>query len=124
MRSARRARLPHLLHSTEKDFVSGGSAFNIKAESLRLGEFSEGDVRALLAQHTAETGQAFDAGAAGRVWEFTCGQPWLVNALAYQACFKEEAGRDRDRPIRVEAVDRAREALILGRVTHLDQLAD
>ena len=109
---------------TEKDFVSGDSAFNIKAESLRLGDFTEREVRSLLAQHTAETGQAFEAGAREQVWELTRGQPWLVNALAYRACFQEKAGRDRNCPIRVEAVDRAKEALILNRVTHLRQLVE
>ena len=38
----------------------GGSAFNIKAKSLRLGDFTEAEVRELLAQHTAEYGQAFE----------------------------------------------------------------
>ncbi len=110
--------------STERDFISGGSAFNIKAESLRLGDFSEGEVLALLAQHTAETGQAFGGGAAKRIWELTRGQPWLVNALARQACFDDPTGLRRDRPIQVGAIDRAKETLILKRVTHLDQLAD
>ena len=104
--------------------VKGSSAFNIKAKSLRLGDFSEGEVRALLAQHTSETGQEFVAAASGRIWELTRGQPWLVNALAYQACFDEDTGRDRSRPIRAAAIDRAKETLILNRVTHLDQLAD
>ena len=104
--------------------VSGASAFNIKAESLRLGDFTEGEVRALLDQHREETGQAFGAGATERVWELTRGQPWLVNALAHEASFKNRAGRDRNRPIRVEAIERAKESLILKRVTHLDQLAD
>ena len=104
--------------------VTGGSAFNIKAESLRLGDFTEVEVDSLLRQHTTETGQEFDAGAVGRVWELTRGQPWLVNALAYQACFKDKAGRDRRRPIGVAAIDRAKETLILNRVTHLDQLAN
>ncbi len=104
--------------------VTGGSAFNIKAESLRLGDFSEAEVRSLLYQHTAETGQEFEAGAVGRIWELTRGQPWLVNALAYRACFKEKVGRDRSQPIGIEAIDYAKEALILNRVTHLDQLAN
>ena len=63
--------------------VSGGSAFNIKAESLRLGDFSQVEVRSLLHQHTAESGQDFDTDAVGRIWDLTRGQPWLVNALAY-----------------------------------------
>ena len=113
------------IHSgREGTTIRGGSAFNIKAASLRLGNFSESEVRALLAQHTAATGQVFGSAAAARIWELTCGQPWLVNALAYQACFKDRSARDRSRPIRADAIDEAREALILGRVTHLDQLAD
>ena len=39
--------------------VAGGSAFNVKAASLRIGDFRPTEVRALLAQHTEETGQAF-----------------------------------------------------------------
>ena len=109
--------------SREGTHVKGGSAFNIKAESLRLGDFSEGEVRQLLAQHTAERGQAFEDRAVERIWTLTCGQPWLVNALAYEACFRAENGRDRSRPIPVDSIDEARETLILRRVTHLDQLA-
>ena len=109
--------------SREGTHIKGGSAFNIKAESLRLGDFAEADVRDLLAQYTAERGQAFESGAVERIWALTCGQPWLVNALAYQACFRAETSRDRSRPIPADAIDEAREALILRRVTHLDQLA-
>ena len=39
--------------SAENRLVLGGSAFNIKSESLRLGDFSEPETRALTAQHTA-----------------------------------------------------------------------
>ena len=112
-----------IFSAEDQNYTSGGSAFNIKAESLRLGDFTRSEVRALLGQHTAETGQAFEARAVERVWDLTLGQPWLVNALAQQACFKEPAGRDRSRPIGETAVDEAKEALILKRVTHLDQLA-
>ncbi len=44
--------------------IAGGSAFNISAKSLRLGDFTRGDVEALLAQHTAETGQQLPPGSA------------------------------------------------------------
>ena len=106
------------------EVITGGSAFNIKAESLRLGDFDEADMRALLGQHTAETGQRFTEDALAAVWDQSRGQPWLVNALAYQACFKDKANRDRTRTIDAEAVMDAREALVLGRQTHLHQLAD
>ena len=112
-----------IFSSREGSHVKGGSAFNIKAESLRLGDFSEAEVRELLAQHTAERGQGFEAAAVDRIWALTRGQPWLVNALAYEACFKGPASADRTVAIGVEAIDQAKEALILSRVTHLHQLA-
>ena len=110
--------------STEQAVVTGGSAFNIRAESLRLGDFTEAEVRALIAQHTEETGQAFTAEALETVWAQTLGQPWLVNALCARACFGDEAGRDRSRAITAEAVMAAREHLVQSRQVHLDQLAD
>ena len=110
--------------SAEHAVITGGSAFNIKAESLRLGDFSQAEVVTLLGEHTAETGQAFTPQALERVWELTQGQPWLVNALAYESCFRMPAGRDRSRPVDIDLIDQAKENLILRRVTHLDQLAD
>ena len=104
--------------------IAGGSAFNVKAKSLRLGDFSRHEVLALLGQHTAETGQAFTAEALEAVWERTLGQPWLVNALAAEACFEDKVNRERSRSIHAEAIRAAQERLILRRETHLDQLAD
>ena len=110
--------------AAENAIIAGGSAFNIRAESLRLGDFSRPEVEALLAQHTEVTGQAFTAEACAEIWDSTQGQPWLVNALAYEACFKNKAGRDRRQPIAVAAIRDAHEQLILRRETHLDQLTD
>ena len=113
------------IHSgTEKAVVTGGSAFNIRAESLRLGDFTETEVRALLAQHTAETGQAFTPQALETVWRQTLGQPWLVNALCARTCFARGPGRDRSRAVTAEDVLAAREHLVQSRQVHLDQLAD
>jgi hypothetical protein len=79
---------------------------------------------ALLQEHTAETGQAFTPEARDLVWSFTNGQPWLVNALAYETTWRNKEGRDRTQPITGEMIQAAKENLILRRVTHLDQLAD
>ncbi len=110
--------------SAENAVIAGGSAFNIKAESLRLGDFTEAESEALLRQHTEESGQAFSPAALETVWAQTRGQPWLVNALGYDACFRNEAGRDRGRAITEDDVREAQERLILRRETHMDQLAD
>ena len=113
------------IHSASANAViTGGSAFNIKARSLRLGDFDEDQVHALLRQHTQETGQAFKEDALEAVWNRTLGQPWLVNALAYEAVCEGEAAGDRSRPVSEPEIAAAQEALILRRETHLDQLAD
>ncbi|MBM3734557.1 MAG: ATP-binding protein, partial [Acidobacteria bacterium] len=113
------------IHSArENAVIAGGSAFNIKAESLRLGDFTAVDIRALYLQHTAETGQVFEEPIFDRVWELTQGQPWLVNALAHEVTSRMREYADRGRPIAMEAIDEAKERLIVRRVTHIDQLAD
>ncbi len=113
------------IHSAAtKEIITGGSAFNIKAESLRLGNFTPEEVERLYRQHTAETGQVFDDDIFPLVWGLTAGQPWLVNALAYQATWNMKQMRDRTKSITVEVMQEAKEQLILRRDTHLDQLAD
>ena len=113
------------IHSNlEQAVIAGGSAFNVKARSLRLGDFSREEVLDLLGQHTAETRQVFSPQALEMIWSRTRGQPWLVNAVADEACFRRESGRDRRRVIDATDVRDAEEALIARRETHLDQLAD
>ena len=110
-----------------RDYRMGStvSPFNISAVSLRLGDFSKEETLGLLAQHTVETGQDFTPEALEAVWAQTRGQPWLVNALAYKACFENETRReDRSRPVTASDVAAAREELIAGRTTHLDYLSD
>ncbi|MDA3790573.1 MAG: ATP-binding protein, partial [Desulfobacula sp.] len=113
------------IHSDkDKSIITGGSAFNIKAKSLRLGDFSKDEVDSLLMEHTKETGQKFARDAKEIIWEYTLGQPWLVSALAYEVCFEIKEGRDRSTDISKAMIARAKENLILRRETHLDQLAD
>ena len=59
-----------------------------------------------------------------RVYAQTAGQPWLVNALCWEACFENPQGRNRSRAITEHDILAAQEVLIQGRVVHLDQLAD
>ena len=80
-------------------------------------------MRALLAQHTAATEQVFTEEAVRLILTRTAGQPWLVNALCREACFEDEVGRDRARPITAYAILEAQERLILRRDTHIDDLA-
>lgn len=113
------------IHSLQsQSIITGGSAFNVRAESLRLGDFVQTEVEALLQQHTEATGQHFTSDAVAQIWALTQGQPWLVNAVGYEICFRSHSGRDRTKAITKASVDTAKEALILRRETHLDQLAD
>lgn len=105
---------------TNQNLVLGGSAFNIKAESIVLPNFSIDQVRMLYLQHSNETNQKFTNEAIEYAFYLTQGQPWLINALAYQACFVDVT--DRNQPITKEIIDRAKETLILRRDTHIDQL--
>jgi len=109
---------------TEKSTITGGSAFNIKSKSLRLGNFTPDEIRALYRQHSDETGQQFNEDIFPLIWDLTEGQPWLVNALGYEVCFEIKEGRDRSGIIDTEMIEQAKENLILRRETHLDQLSD
>ena len=53
------------IRSSAGEVIAGGSPFNVAAKSLRMGDFTEVETRALMAQHTEETGQRFSAGRAG-----------------------------------------------------------
>jgi hypothetical protein len=111
------------IHSEkEKEIITGGSAFNVKSESLNLGNFSSEEIQSLYLQHTQATGQVFEESIFPRVWELTEGQPWLVNALAYEACWKLE--KDRTQPITKALIDQAKENMIQRRDTHIDILID
>ena len=109
---------------SNQDIVTGGSAFNIKATSLRLGNFSKEEIHELYLQHTQETGQEFDEACFPLVWEATEGQPWLVNALALEVTYNMKENRDRSVRITPEMMDRAKERLIYRRDTHIDILID
>jgi hypothetical protein len=112
----------YLIRSKDGRLLNPGSPFNIKAASVTLRNFHGKEVAELLAQHTAETGQAFSAEATAELVRVTEGQPFLVNALA-DICVTHLA-RDRALPVSLAQVEAARERLILSRTTHLDSLAE
>jgi len=98
--------------------LGSASPFNIKLKSLRIGDFSEQDVKDLLAQHTQATSQDFTPAAVSRIVELAGGQPWLVNALAQEVVDEIKIAGT----IQVSDVEEAKERLILARATHLDSL--
>ena len=110
--------------TSNQDIITGGSAFNIKAKSLRLGNFSREEIQELFMQHTRETGQEFDAECFPIIWEATEGQPWLVNAIGYEVTWNMRENRDRSVRIIPEMIERAIENIIYRQDTHIDILID
>ena len=104
----------------EGQCVSTSSPFNIKAVSLTLTNFTKSEVENLYEQHTQDTGQQFTEEAIEYAHYLTQGQPWLVNALAAQACYEEVP--DRSVPITKEVIEEAKRVLIARRDTHIGSL--
>ncbi len=103
--------------------LGSASPFNIITEALTLATFTEEDIRALYAQHTAATGQAFTDDAVATAFSLTRGQPWLVNALARECVEKIHAFRYSE-PITAADMETAKETLIRARGTHVDSLME
>ena len=69
------------------------------------------------------TGQVFEEGALAKAWDYSRGQPWLVNALA-RWCVEEIHKEDFSKPVTAADMDAAKEGLIRERGTHLDTLME
>ena len=113
----------YLVRSKDGLPVNPGSPFNIKHDSATLGNFSRSDITALTSQYTAETGQRFETDALDRIWGFTSGQPWLVNALCEQIVYRIIPAKSGE-TVKVAHVDEAKDRLILARATHIDSLGE
>ncbi|MBE1588489.1 ATP-binding protein [Nonomuraea angiospora] len=100
------------------DWSDPAGPFTIITESLRLGDFTADQIAELYDQHTQATGQEFTQDALDRVLELSQGQPWLVNALAYEITFPMGASG----AITTAQVDEAKERLIQERPVHLGAL--
>ncbi|WP_435591017.1 AAA family ATPase [Nocardia sp. bgisy118] len=98
--------------------LGSASPFNIKVESVRIGDFTHAEVAELYEQHTEETGQKFTARAVDLAYYYTQGQPWLVNAIAAEVIDKMRVRTT----ITDDHIDEAKERLIVARATHLDSL--
>ena len=106
----------------DSDTLGSASPFNVIKTALTLRNFTEEEVGELYVQHTAATGQVFTPGATHRAFELSCGQPWIVNAIADE-CACEIHKNDYD-PITLDDVNAARESLVRRRDTHFDSLLE
>ncbi|MDR1040304.1 MAG: hypothetical protein LBR80_09105 [Deltaproteobacteria bacterium] len=98
-----------------------GSPFNVKKESLTLPDFTRDEIMALYRQRTEETGQIFEEEAIDSAWRWSEGQPWLVNALAYEATVRQ-LENDRSATVTGDCIDRAARAMLLRDEAHFGSL--
>jgi hypothetical protein len=111
----------YLVRSKDGVPINPGSPFNIKEDSITIGNFGKSDIVALTGQHAHDSGQRFGADALERIWHYTSGQPWLVNALCKE-CVLRTAPTGTVGVIASSHVDQAKDRLILSRATHIDSL--
>ena len=108
---------PHCLHSVVLVGIQNiahlnfgrSSPFNI-AYQHRLADFTLDEVRYLLAQYSAETGQPFAPGVAEKLDEQSAGQPFLVNRTA--AILTQEVVQERTRSITMADLRAALQKLV------------
>ena len=107
----------------DRETLGSASPFNIVTESLTLQNFTREEVGQLLAQHTRDTGQAFSSESLDRLFHYTQGQPWLVNAAAREVVVKI-LKNDFSQSPSCAHVDQAVETIIQRRDTHIDSLLE
>ena len=103
--------------------LGDASPFNIIKEDLTISNFGKDDIARLYAQHTEATGQVFLEGVVDKVFEYTRGQPWLVNALARDCVMKIHDCRYEE-SVTMEDIANAKETIIRARGTHVDSLME
>ena len=108
---------------TESESLGSASPFNIVTETMTLKNFTKEEITMLYRQHTDATGQIFEQEAIDMVFEQTCGQPWLVNAIAREVIVKMLQS-DYTQPVTESLVYEAIQTIILRRDTHIDSLLE
>ena len=78
--------------------TSEASPFNVIAKAMTLSIFTETEVRARYRQHTDATGQTVEVEVLRKAFDYSRGQPYLVNALA-QWCVEKSSYADFGNPL-------------------------
>ena len=107
----------------DRETLGSASPFNVITKAMTLRAFTAEEVAELYQQHTDATGQVFEPGVAALAYEYSRGQPYLVNALA-RWCMDEIHDRRFGEPITLADMEEAKEKIIRERGTHLDSLME
>lgn len=95
--------------------------FNVIEAKYRMADFTRDQVAELYGQHTADTGQHFTDEAIDLAFDYTQGQPWLVNAIGRETT--AGTGVNQPQPVAAAQVERAKEQLIRSGGAHFRYLA-
>jgi AAA+ ATPase superfamily predicted ATPase len=107
----------------DRETLGSYSPFNIVSESLTLRNFTLEEIARLYSQHTEQTGQVFLPVVSKKIYDYTQGQPWLVNAIAREIVVKI-LHNDFSQTISSTQVEQAAQTLIMRRDTHIDSLME
>lgn len=106
-------------YRNETKSLGSASPFHIAVDYV-IPPFSRENIRGYYAQHSVDTGQAFDERVIARVHELTSGHPWLVSALAKRLV--EEVVPDRSVTITAAHLEEAVQRLLRENNTNFDSL--
>ena len=101
--------------------ISFSHQLNISTEVMTLKNFTRDEIASLYKQHTDATGQIFEEEVIDFIFEQTCGQPWLVNAIACEIIV-QILKLDYTKTITAEMAQTAIQTIIIRRDTHIDSL--
>ena len=107
----------------DRQTLGSASPFNIVTKAFTLSNFSPTEIAALYQQHTHATGQVFEPATMEKVYEYSGGQPWLVNAIAREIITEILHG-DYSQPVTPQLVEQAAQNIMLRRDTHIDSLLE
>ena len=106
---------------SDRETLGSASPFNVITEAMTLRTFTAEEVAELYRQHTDATGQVFEPGVAALAYEYSRGQPYLVNALA-RWCMDKIHDRRFAEPITLADMHEAKEKIIRERVATLNSI--
>jgi hypothetical protein len=107
----------------DRKTMGSASPFNVIKKALTMANFTKDEIKILYGQHTEATSQVFEEEAIERAWYWSEGQPWLSNALAYEAVV-EILLNNYSQPVTGQHIDQAADNLMNRRDTHIDSLLD
>jgi AAA+ ATPase superfamily predicted ATPase len=107
----------------EQETLGSYSPFNIVSDTFTLQNFTKQEVTNLYLQHTQQTEQVFSADVIDKIYHYTQGQPWLINAIAREIVVNI-LNNDFSQLIKPEHVEQAVQTIILRRDTHIDSLME